>query len=158
MTPAVRELLLGLVRWGVGVAALIGLASIVRIRLDPVALGGGALVVAVAWWLGNRPSAGAVDWPDPPSAPELLSPAAQPDARALARLLETAEPGRGFSTRRLAGELAGLASARLRGRTASEALSAPLARYLATLDDPDAVPPPLSRRTLRAHLKELEDL
>lgn len=152
-----------------GAAALVfGLSFFVGARVDPVILGGVALVAGVAWWLGEQPGAEPLVWPGPPEQPGQLSAAADAEARALSNLLSSAAPGRAFSTNRVAGRLAAIASARLVARhdadpaeplaAASAHLSPGLIGYLGTLDHPDVPPPALSRRVLRAYLKELEEL
>lgn len=157
MTGEARELARYLGRWALGVAVLLVGAAWASVRVDGVVVGTAALTLAVAWWLANRPAAVPPAWEPPPTPLVEQPPAAQPDARALAHLLDLAQPGRGFSTRRVAEELAALAGS-APGGPPDARLSPALHRYLATLSDPAAVPPVLTRRELRAHLKELEDL
>lgn len=168
MTPALRELVgTGLRVAGVAVVAvLVGL--FVGAEPQPVGLVAVVVGVAVAWWLAGLPAADAMAWPKPPLPPGTLTARADPATDAWTHRLAGARPGRGFSTRRLAETLADIAEAKLMRRpgvdpdavwaSASDHLSPELARYLGLLADPEAVPPPLPRRTLRAHLAELEDL
>lgn len=168
MNGGLRELAgIGL-RVGAVAAVAVVVGLFVGTRTQPVGLVALVVGVSVCWWLVGLPAAQAVVWPRPPRPPGTLTTRADPAADAWSYRLAGARPGRGFSTRRLAGALADIAEAKLLRHpdvdpadpwaSASDRLSPGLARHLGLLHDPEAVPPALSRRTLRAYLTELEEL
>lgn len=153
----------------VGLAALAILAGpVVHLRFDP----GGALlvgaVIGVGWWLTEHLPGG---W-EPPlwSPPEWRSPApslvADQRTRKLASMIAHAQPGQAFDARRLAATLDDIVVRRLAspGRgplgdlppDVATRLSPALLGYLRSARD--GKPQPLNRRTLRAHLKEIDSL
>ncbi len=158
---------------GIGAAALIVLFDgVLSFRVEPIlALLAGAVVAAASWAIKYRAPAGKpIEWQQPSwhaGSPHLQ---ADPRTRRLASALANAQPGRGFEARGIASHLALLTARRLvtSGRVprptddedalayAEPHLSASLLAYLrsAATDHPQVI----NRKTLDAHLKEIESL
>ncbi|MHA6513796.1 hypothetical protein [Tessaracoccus sp. Z1128] len=171
MTPG-RSLI---ARLAVGVAAaalVILLDDLANLRVDPtLALLAGAVAAAASWALTHaRPAPEPPEWQQP--SWHTRSPHFQADIRTrrLASVLAHAQPGRGFDSRRVARQLAELTVRRLvtSGRItrpsphtdplgdAGSHLSPALLAYLRSAEAEH--PQVLNRKTLHAHLKEIDSL
>lgn len=158
---------------GIAVASVfVLLDGLVHLRIEPtLALLAGA-VAASAWWAFNHvlPAADQLEWKQP--SWHTRSPRFDADVRTrrLASVLAHAQPGRSFDSRRVARQLTELTVRRLvtsgridhpaRGadplQGAEAHLSSALLTYLRSAEAEHAQV--LNRRTLHAHLKEIDSL
>ncbi len=167
-----RDLALRLVV-GIGAATLVVLFdSVLSFRVEPsLALLAGAVVAAASWGIRHLAPAGKpIEWQQPSWHTGSAHLQADPRTRRLASALANAQPGRGFEARGIASHLALLTARRLviSGRVsgptddedalayAEPQLSASLLAYLrsAATDHAQVI----NRKTLHAHLKEIESL
>lgn len=158
-----------LVRLGIG----LGLAILAVVALRPlgmiIAPAPAVLVgtsAAVVTWLLGIPlrSHDGPRWerPEPPSTVSTFQ--ADRRTRRTASMLLNAQPGLGFDTRGVARRLAAITDDRLARNHrldiddpgVEKVLSPKLLRYLRAAEDEE--PPTLNRRTLHAHLKEIDQL
>lgn len=154
---------------GVALACAVGVvvvAGLARFDVHVAAILGLGALVGVAWWVvepDETPRREAT-WPVP-YLPKPGGPVGAPDitTRRIAAMLRDAQPDRGFTRTQLHAALTSLTCQRLRSAGAlgpregvAEAaphLSATLANYLQATQ-----PPALTRRTVRAYLKEIQQL
>lgn len=154
---------------GAGVAVvLVVLGRLVGLGVAPVpALLLGLLIGTAAWlWAGFEEPAAAPDWQQPQPPAEASRFSADVRTRRLASMLVHAQPGQGFDAGSLTRTLADLTASRLvhtRDLPAEDTLShadghlsPPLLAYLRSADGDR--PAALNRRTLHAHLKEIDEL
>ncbi|MHA6523914.1 hypothetical protein [Tessaracoccus sp. G1721] len=151
---------------------LVAFDEVLSLRVDPLLAFLAAVVLAGGSWVFTHlagPDAGP-EWQQP--SWHTRSPHFQADVRTrrLASTLVHSQPGQAFDARRVARQLSGLAVRRLvdSGRIpapgpgadpladAQPHLSAALLAYLRSADGDR--PQPLNRRTLHAHLKEIDSL
>ncbi|WP_353080958.1 hypothetical protein [Tessaracoccus lapidicaptus] len=167
---AARGLALRLAVW-LGLAAIVvAVDGALSLRVDPLIAFLTAVVVAVGTWAGAhlRPAGEPPEWVQP--SWETRSPHFQADIRTrrTSSMLAHAQPGRDFDARRLARQLGDLTARRLvlSGRVpdgvpdplahADGAVSPALLRYLRSAEADHAQV--LARKTLHAHLKEIDSL
>lgn len=162
---------LDLARWvaiGVGVAvAVVAASQFIPMRFHPVLTPAVGAVAGVLIWGGRLLVApGTPGWEQPSF--HQRSPLLQADVRTrrLAQMLANSTPGKGFDAARVARELGALASRKLvaAGKVpeddplnhADDHLSPALLAYLRSAES--GRPQVLARRTLHAHLKEIDSL
>ena len=158
---------------GIGVASLfILIDDVAYLRVEPTLALVAGMVAAAASWAVNQvlPAADQPEWKQP--SWHTRSPHFQADIRTrrLASVLAHAQPGRGFDSRRVARQLTELTVRRLvtsgridrpaRGADplngADAHLSPALLTYLRSAEAEH--PQVLNRKTLHAHLKEIDSL
>ncbi len=153
---------------GIGVVVAVGVvvvAGLAGYKVHPWPLLGLGLVAGLALWLVVTHHLASPDaaWPvpSPPSPPSPSN--ADLTTRRTAALLRDAQPGRAFTHEKLQQTLAELTYGRLRRagtlspdsdiREARPHVSAALGAYLRM-----SPAPPLNRRTMRAYVKEIQQL
>ncbi len=159
----------------IGIAAatlVVTLDGFVSLRIDPaLALLTGVVVAAAFWTYKHIVAAGdRTEWQQPSWHPRSSHLQADVRTRRLAAVLTNAQPGRGFDARGVARQLARLTASRLvnSGRIprptgdedpladADLQVSAALLNYLRSAETER--PQVLNRKTLHAHLKEIDSL
>ena len=159
----------------IGIAAatlVVTLDGVFSLRVEPaLALLTGAVVAAAFWTYKHLDAAGEpTEWRQPSWHTRSLHLQADVRTRRLAAVLTNAQPGRGFDARGVARQLALLTASRLvtSGRIARPSgngdpladadlyVSAALLTYLRSAETER--PQVLNRKTLHAHLKEIDSL